>query len=327
MSLRPPAGNVLICAAGRRTALVQAFVAAAHARSAIVVAADVDGLAPALFLADRAVPSPRTTDPAFIDGLLGIVEQHAIGLLVPTIDPDLPILAARTADFAALGCRVLVSSVPFVEMSQDKLATVAAFADRGVRVPRSWVEPLDLARLPERLFVKPRAGSASQHAYAVRRDGLLATIPLVPDPIVQEHLDGQEITVDALLDFGGQPIHFVPRARLKTVGGESVEGVTLEHDSERDEWIASVLALCGELGASGPLTLQAFQTADGFVLSEVNARFGGGFPLGHAAGADYPSWLLDALAGQPLTPRLGEYRSNLYMTRANTERFVDRPLW
>jgi carbamoyl-phosphate synthase large subunit len=326
---QPPAArvNVLICAAGRRTALVLAFLAAAHDRSGIVVATDVDGLAPALFLADRAERSRRTSDPEFVDDLLAIVARHHIGVVVPTIDPDLPVLAERRSDFEALGCHLLVSSAAFIAICGDKLATVETFGARGIRVPRSWIEPLELDALPDRVFVKPRAGSASQHAYGIPRERLLATIPLVPRPIVQEHLDGREITVDALLDLDGRPIHFVPRARIKTVGGESVEGVTLPQDGERDSWILAVLEACGELGAHGPLTLQAFETADGFVLSEVNPRFGGGFPLGHAAGGDYPAWILDALAGARLERRLGDYRPNLYMTRAHVERFVDRPLW
>ena len=82
-----------------------------------------------------------------------------------------------------------------------------------------------------------------------------------------------------------------------------------------------------DLGAVGPLTLQAFLTPDGPVLSEINARFGGGFPLGLAAGADYPRWLLAMVAGETLEPRLGAYESGLFMTRYYVEHFTRRPAW
>ena len=177
------------------------------------------------------------------------------------------------------------------------------------------------------MFVKPRRGSGSLDVYEVRRDQLGSILPLVPDPIVQEVLSGPEITIDALLDFDGHPIHYVPRRRIRTLGGESVQGVTLDHDASLEGWIERLLNLCASLGAIGPLTLQAFLTPGGPVLTEVNARFGGGFPLGLAAGAEYPAWLLDMVDGQQVRPRLGEYESGVFMTRYHVEHFTRQPTW
>jgi carbamoyl-phosphate synthase large subunit len=85
--------------------------------------------------------------------------------------------------------------------------------------------------------------------------------------------------------------------------------------------------VCSKLGAAGPLTIQAFLTSDGPVLSEINARFGGGFPLALAAGGAYPAWLLDLVDGRAVTPRLGEYESGLYMTRYHVEVITRTPRW
>ena len=63
---------------------------------------------------------------------------------------------------------------------------------------------------------------------------------LVREPIVQEVLTGPEITIDALLDLEGRPIHYVPRRRIRTLGGESIQGVTLEHDTAFETWIEDV---------------------------------------------------------------------------------------
>jgi carbamoyl-phosphate synthase large subunit len=320
--------NVLITAAGRRTSLVRAFVAEAHKRGGRVFAGDVDPLAPALFLADDALRIPRTDDPVHVAGLLDIVEGHAIGLLVPTIDTDLPVLAANRAAFAARGCRVAVSSEAFVTITLDKHSTGQTFGAAGFRVPASWLPPLATSlELPARLFVKPRKGSASQHVYGIDRDALDSVLRLVPDPIVQEALEGPEITIDALLDFDGRPLHFVPRRRIRTLAGESIQGVTLDHDRALEEWVGRVLDRCSALGAAGPLTLQAFLTEQGPTLTEINPRFGGGFPLALAAGGAYPAWLLDLAAGETVQPRLGEYEPGLYMTRHHVERFTRAPKW
>lgn len=320
--------NVLVTAAGRRTGLVRAFAEAAHTRGGRVFASDVDPLAPSLYLADEAVQIPRTSDPGYLEALLEAVRRHAIRLVIPTIDTDLAVLAANHQAFASLGCRVAVSGEAFVAVTLDKLATGDAFASAGFDVPRSWAVPLEhVSDLPARVFVKPRSGSSSHHADEVSRDELEGILRRVPDPVVQELLSGPEITIDALLDFGGRPIHFVPRLRIRTVRGESIQGVTLEHDSVLESWIESLLDQCSAMGALGPQTLQAFLTPRGPVLSEINPRFGGGFPLALAAGANYPSWLLDMIGGIPVAPRLRAYEAGLYMTRYYVEQFTRDPKW
>ena len=301
---------------------------AAHERGAMVVAGDVDGLAPALFIADASARTPEIGVPNYLADLIELVHRHGIRLLVPTIDTDLPVLAAGRASLEAAGCRVATSSEAFVAITMDKYATVEAFGSNGIPVPRSWLPPIQRPEeLPEVVFVKPRNGSASKDVHAVGLADLDGTVAIVPDAVVQELLTGPEITIDALVDFDGLPIHYVPRIRIKTLGGESIQGVTLAHDDSIESWIERVISVCSDLGARGPLTIQAFMTDDGPVLTEVNPRFGGGFPLAHAAGGRYPEWLLDMVAGVPVAPRLRDYEAGLYMTRSNVERFVRAPLW
>lgn len=172
------------------------------------------------------------------------------------------------------------------------------------------------------LFVKPDRGSASAHTFRVDSESLDAMLPLVPDPIVQERVDAVEVTVDALLDREGRAVHFVPRVRLKTIGGESVEGVTLPDEPIRD-WLQEVLAVVADLGGWGPMTIQLFLTSPAPTLIEVNPRFGGGFPLAYRAGALYPQWILEMMAGNELRSRIGEYRKGLFMTRSFVERYTD----
>jgi len=320
--------TVLVAAAGRRTTLVRAFVDATGARGGRTIAGDVDPLAPALYLADDAVRLPRTTDAGYLRALLDVVERHGVALLVPTIDTDLASLAESSDVLRSAGCRLALSSAAFVGITGDKQRTGEAFRSLGIDVPTSWLPPIDdIGGLPERVVVKPRNGSASVGVHRVGRDQVAGMIGLVADPIVQEVLDGPEITIDALLDFDGRPLHYVPRRRIKTLGGESIEGVTLEHDASFEAWIVDVMKRAASLGAAGPLTIQAFRTARGPVLTEINPRFGGGFPLALAAGGAYPDWLLDLVAGRTIEARLGDYEPGLYMTRYHVEHFTRQPKW
>ena len=319
--------NVLISSAGRRTSLVRAFREAVERRGGRVVAADVDGLAPALFLAHDAVRVPRVKHPDFIPSLLSIVAEHRIGVLVPTIDTELPLLAAAADAFRAIGCEPMISDPRLIEISGDKWQTAAEFQTRGIRVPASWLpEQVDHAALPERLFLKPRDGSASQHTYRASRADLAQVLPRVPNAIIQEEITAPEITIDALLDLQGRPLHYVPRVRIRAVGGESIQGVTLPPDV-LGPWIVALLERVGEMGGRGPITLQAFLTEPTPTFSEINPRVGGGFPLTLAAGGNYPEWVLDLAEGKSVPPRLGEYQTGLYMTRHYVEIFTDAPQW
>ncbi|QJB55857.1 ATP-grasp domain-containing protein [Pseudodesulfovibrio sp. zrk46] len=319
--------NVLITSAGRRTSLLAHFKDAAGRRGGKVFAGDMDGLAPALYLADESVQLPRVTTDEYIPFLLDYVKQHDIKLVVPTIDTELAVFAANAAQFAELGCRLLISSPELVGACRDKWNTSLVFEKKGVRVPYSWLPEEALKKdLPEKLFVKPRDGSASQDAYPVERKDLEVMLTQVPNAIVQERVEGREITIDALIDFDGNPIHYVPRIRVKTVGGESVQGLTIKEPG-LGEWLESLLKIIGEMGGIGPMTLQAFLTGDEYVLFEINPRFGGGFPLGHAAGGHYPEWLMQMVEGENVAPKLGEYTEGMAMTRSYTEVFTTEPKW
>lgn len=319
--------NVLITSAGRRTTLLKHFQAACRAHGGKVLAGDMDPLAPALYLADRGFVLPAIGHGSYLDRLIDIVRREKIRLLVPTIDPELPFLAEHAEAIAEAGGLALISTRELTGITGDKWLTTTRLAEAGIEVPRSWLpDSMEPDTLPRDLFIKPRDGSASQHAYAIERDGLAVMLERVPNAIVQERLDGPEITIDALLDLDGRPLHYVPRRRVRTLAGESIQGVTIDDGNGLGDWLVRVLRAVAGFGGRGPMTLQAFLTARGPVLTEINPRFGGGFPLGHAAGGLYPEWLLRMVDGEHLEPRLGEYERGLYMTRFNTEHFTNRPI-
>ncbi len=319
--------NVLITCAGRRTSLLKEFAIAVHSRNGIVVAADADGLAPAAILADHAVQVPSLRDSGYVACLEQIIKDFRVDLIVPTIDTELMLLAANRDRLLQLGCTALVSADKLIATLRDKFVMAGVFSEKGIGVPPSWIpKAMDVPSLPEDLFVKPRDGSASKHVYRVRKNQLDAILPLVPNAMVQEEIEGSEITVDGLLDMEGHCIHYVPRLRLKTLAGESVQSVTID-DQDLRGWLLSVFDILGSMGGIGPMTVQAFLTDEGPILSEINPRFGGGVPLAFAAGGQYPEWILQMLEGKQIPRKIGEYKRGLWMTRHHVEIYMERPLW
>lgn len=285
--------NVLLLSAGRRAELMQAFRAEMDKRGlqARLLATDLrPELAAACWQADASFAVPRVTDPGYLDHLLELCVQQNVGLVIPTIDTELLGLAQSRARFAESGIQVVVSSDALVEQCRDKRRTAGLFESLDIDVPRTFNK--EAIEFP--CFAKPYDGSRSIGAAHLRSEAALTT-SMLSDPklMFMEYVDSThtEYTVDAYYDRKGNLRCMVPRLRMEVRDGEISKGVT-----RRDHVYEY---LCNRLrhieGARGCLTIQLFARAQPrrFAALEINPRFGGGFPLSYAAGANYPGWLID----------------------------------
>ncbi|MEN9361779.1 MAG: hypothetical protein RL095_3314 [Verrucomicrobiota bacterium] len=290
--------NLFFLNVGRRCELVRAFARSLpRFGSGLIWGSDPNPLAPALAEVDRIVelPSPQDCE-AYVAALGAFLARERIGLLIPTIDPDLLRLDRWSAQLqkAAPDCRILLSSSEAIAVARDKRRSREAFACLGAEVPQA-LDPADPElRFP--IFVKPAAGSASQGARTLHnRAELEAALADTQDPMFEALVEGEETTVDVLLDFLGKALVAIPRRRLQVRGGEVTRGIL-----ERDAGLESLACRLAEgLGCRGPVTLQFRQPAPGrWVAMELNARLGGGLPLSLAAGADWPGWILQLCRGE-----------------------------
>jgi carbamoyl-phosphate synthase large subunit len=320
---KPREVNVLFTSAGRRVELLRAFRRAYRAlglRGRILVT-DIQPLAPTFQVANTAYIVPRLDDPGYLPALLEIVRRERVALVFPLIDPDIPVLAARKEDFEKCGARVMTPPASGVETARDKWKTYLMYRALGIPAARSWLpEDVQAAKPEFPLFIKPREGSAGQGAFRVEnRRQLEFFLTYVENPIVQECLPGPEITSDVLCGASGDIWAVVSRRRIEIRTGEVAKGVTVW-----DERIASrCIETARGIQAIGPITVQCMLREGEPFFTEINARFGGGCPLGIAAGANSPKWYLAEAAGLPLKiPDLGSYKQGFYMTRFDDSFFV-----
>lgn len=320
-----PALNTLFLSAGRRVELLRAFRRAYSSLGLAgrTVAVDVDPLAPALQVADRATLVPRREDPGLMDRLLAVCADEHVSVVFPLTDPDVEILALHRERFERAGVRVAAVPTEAAAAVLDKLHTFEFFRRIGVRTPETWT-PSD--RMPAGttfpLFVKPRRGSASVGAFPVRTARELEMFTeYVDDPVIQEFLPGPEITSDVVCGLDGELLTVVCRRRIEVRWGEVAKGVTVHHP----DIVEACARIAAALPAVGPITVQCL-LKDGIpYFTEINARFGGGLPLSIAAGIDVPELLLASLAGLPYDrPALGEYRSDVFLTRFDESFILDR---
>jgi carbamoyl-phosphate synthase large subunit len=313
--------NVLLTCAGRRNYLVEWFRQALSGRGA-VMAADASPDASALQEADQGFLVPPVTDPTYMDVLVELCRRHAVGLLCPLNDLELPALS-RDGRFLAAGTFPVVASPAVVDLCFDKLATFEHLGRLGVPVPRTWATlegaraALERGEVSFPLVVKPRWGTASigiDHAEShdelelawrlghVRLARTFLAGPSAADParalLVQEHLHGQEHGLDVVNDLAGNHVVTFVKKKLAMRAGETDRAATIEHPA-----LAALGRRIGEaLRHVGNLDCDVFADGDRLSVLELNPRFGGGYPFSHAAGADLPAALVAWALGEAPAP-------------------------
>jgi carbamoyl-phosphate synthase large subunit len=315
--------NILFTSVGRRVELLRAFRRAYSVLGleGIIVGVDLDTLAPALQIVHKGYIVPPVGSEDYVSTLEAICRREKIDVVLPLIDPDIPVLSRARPVLEATGARVGVVSPAAAAVTADKWLTSQFFQNLGLTTPQSWLpEEMWEADVTYPLFIKPRAGSAGKYAFRVEnRRQLEFFLDYVAEPIIQECIDGPEITSDVLCDLEGTLLGVVSRRRIEVRSGEVAKGVTIRHQPVID----ACARIARELPAVGPITVQCLMLGDVPCFTEINARFGGGVPLGIAAGFDVPLLLLSRCAGIPIAaPRLGEYETGLHITRCDESFFL-----
>lgn len=318
---------LLLSSAGRRAALLECFREDARrlGLELRVIATDLrPDLSAACQLADAAFAMPRCTEDEYVPLLTELCRRESVDLLVPTIDPELPVLAGLRERLAARGTLVAISTPEVVAVARNKRKTAELLDRAGVTVPRTLNLQEALAepnRLQWPLILKPTEGSSSVGVRTVATPHEAEDLARNnEDYVAQERWVGREFTVNLYFEPAAGLVCTVPHWRIETRGGEVSKGQTervpvLETMAER---IAMALP-----GARGALCFQAIVNPEGqAAVFEINARFGGGFPLAHRAGARFSEWLLREASGLPSAAN-NDWRPGVTMLRYDSAVFRD----
>lgn len=294
--------KVLFSSAGRRVALINTFRNAAKALGidVTVVAVDVDpSWSPACQVADIACRVDRCTSDTFIPQMLEICRKHRVNLIVPTIDTELMAFAENRDAFAEAGAEIHIGDSKFVAIARDKAATARVLASGHIPVPESWdiQDILNHSRqLAFPVLIKPREGSCSKGISIVSCIEELFEKARNPEEwLAQEICTGQEYTINCFYDRSGHCVSCVPHLRRFVRDGEVCFAQT-----ERVSEFTAIARQFSRIfkGIRGCICFQGFKQADGSVrIFEINARFGGGYPVCDRAGGTFARWLLQEVMG------------------------------
>jgi carbamoyl-phosphate synthase large subunit len=312
--------NILILSAGTRNKVLQYFRSALAGKGRLI-ATDMSPLAPAIYEADAFHIVPRMTDPGYLDVIYEICRKEQISGVLSLIDPELSLLAAHEAEFAALGVKVIGSSYELCELSMDKFAMYRWLKEHGYRCARSWMDKDAFlaaeaaGEIAYPVFVKPARGSASLSISKVcDRQTLELLRAHEPGLMIQEFLDGQEIGADVYIDMiSGEVVSIFTKKKIKMRAGETDKALSF-----RDERLFALIErFVKETGYRGQIDIDIFEVEGEYFISEVNPRFGGGYPHAYACGCDHMKLILENLDGRANSRGIGAYEDGVAMMKYN----------
>lgn len=312
--------NILILSCGTRNKVVQYFRKSLAGRGR-VIATDMSPLAPALYEADAHYLVPRITAEGYVDQVLDICRKEKVDGVLSLIDPELSLLARNEGRFRDAGATVVGSSLELCERSLDKFAMFQWLTDHGYRCARSYMDrqafyaDVDRGLMAYPVFVKPARGSAS---IAISKAFDRETVDLLcthgEGMMVQEFLDGQEIGADVYIDLvSREVVSIFTKKKIVMRAGETDKAVSFKDP----KLFALIDRFVAESGFTGQIDIDLFDVGGEYFISEVNPRFGGGYPHAYECGCDHMSLIARNLAGEANPRRIGQYDEGVCMMKFN----------
>lgn len=310
--------NILILSAGTRNKIVQYFKKAIG-NNGKVIATDMSEIAPAVYEADKFYKVPRITDDGYIDIIFDICRKEQITGVMSLIDPELSLLAEYREEFLSLGVTVIGSSYELCERALNKMSMYNWLVNHGYNTAKSYTDKqqfysdVEQGKITYPVFVKPVCGSAS---IAISKVYDKETIELLfehnDNLMIQEFLDGQEIGADVYIDMvDNEVVSIFTKKKLVMRAGETDKSVSF-----KDEKLFELIkCFCKESGWCGQIDIDIFDIDGCYYISEVNPRFGGGYPHAYECGCDHMKLIVNNLNGVTNTVNIGNYDDDIYMMK------------
>lgn len=310
--------NILILSVGTRNKIIQYFKKNIAGK---IVATDMQNTAPAIYEADKFYVVPRITEPKYIDLILDICMKEGIDAVLSLIDPELSLLAKNEDRFNAIGVKIIGSSYELCERALDKFQMFIWLRNHGYNCARSYLRKEDFYKdladgnVSFPVFVKPVRGSAS---IAISRVQDIETLELLfkdtDNLLIQEYLNGQEIGADVYIDIiSGEVVSIFTKKKLLMRAGETDKAVSFKDQKLFD----LIEKFCNESGWRGQIDIDIFDIDGKYYISEVNPRFGGGYPHAYECGCNHMKMIANNINGMINEKKIGDYPIGVYMMKYN----------
>lgn len=312
--------NILILSCGTRNKIIQYFKKELSGKGK-VIATDCSELAPALYEADKHYIVPKMTDEDYLDVILSICEENNIKAVLSLIDPELSLLAQYKQKFLDIGATPIISDSDVVEMCFDKYRMHQFLIGNGFKSPKSYIDKeqfyvdIELGLIEYPVFVKPVKGSASININKVHsKEEIELLFSRFDNLMIQEYMNGTEYGADVYIDMiSNEPVAIFTKEKIKMRAGETDKSVSVKDEQLFD----LIMRFVKKAGYKGIIDIDIFKVNGEYYISEVNPRFGGGYPHAYECGVNIPKMILNNSLGKVNKERIGEYNECIYMMKFN----------
>lgn len=317
--------NILILSCGIRNKLVHYFKTVLADRGC-VMAADSSQLAPALYDADKYFIVPRLDEPGHKESILRICKENKINAVLSLIDPELSFLASNKQEFLNIGTTPIISDYDVVEMCFNKYAMYQFLIKNQFRTMKSFISKDEFYKSVEEgiisypVFVKPFNGSASININITEsKEDVEVLFRRYKDLMVQELANGIEYGADVYIDMiSGEPVAIFTKEKIKMRSGETDKSVSIKDEKLFD----LIKSFVKKARFKGIIDIDIFKVNGEYYISEVNPRFGGGYPHAYECGINVPEMIIKNINGIVNSDVIGQYDSGIYMMKYNEVKII-----
>lgn len=314
-----PSTNILILSCGTRNLLVRYFKAEGSGIGK-VIGTDCSPYAPALYETDTHYIVPRMTEAGYLDTVLDICRRESVRAVLPLQEDELYLIASHRELFINEGIIPIVSDPEAIELCRDKFAFYKYLKENGLPAITScdnfssFKQMLKSGDMKFPVFLKPSRGCGSIGIHKIEQPDLLEVLcHSQKEPyIIQNYADGEEFGADIYVDLLTQKLSAVfVKKKLRMRAGETEKSVSY--------WDESLYALIEKtttaLHLAGPIDMDIFRVDGKYYISEINPRFGGGYPHAYNCGIDFPHMIGENLSGRENRPEIGKYEQGVCMLK------------
>lgn len=312
--------NILVLSCGSRNKIIHYFKRELKSVG-MVMATDCSRLAPALYDADKYFIVPSIGEESYLETILTICTENRVNAVFSLIDPELSLLARHKDEFLSVGTVPIISDYDTVEMCFDKYLLHNFLIKEGYKTAKTYISKevfyrdLEKGRISFPVFLKPRKGSASLNISVANEVEELETIfKRHDDLLIQEYMHGTEYGADVYIDMiSRKPVSIFIKEKIKMRAGETDKSVSMKDkrlfDLIEDFVVKSNLA--------GVVDIDIFKINNEYYISEVNPRFGGGYPHAYECGLNFPKMIINNIRGIVNPVEIGSYEEGVYMMKYN----------
>jgi carbamoyl-phosphate synthase large subunit len=267
-----------------------------------IVGTDVYRYAAGSAWCDASHRVPFAKEPEFVPSLIRILQKHNTELVLIGSEMETHVLShARERIERETGCRVVVSDGALVDQCGDKYGIAQLFRKAGLNHPDSCADMSERGAFLQKhgfpLILKPRLGWSARGVHKIEDgESLDFYARHLPNPVLQEYLEGEEFTVAVVHDRDGRYCdHVVMRRDL--LNGTTYRAEIVSRP-DIDTYISS---FAKTVALRGSVNIQLRVTARGPVAFEMNPRFSGTTAIRMRAGFnDVAAVVRNFLDGTPI---------------------------